>query len=119
MAIIYKLPNNVSKEKVGILKFFIVSCFIFIILSTGTGIANALFNKEKIDEKDKTIANVTTKYETERNNWLKYKADVTNEFNKIESQLNRPVVNKDLIRSNLKNLNTRTMEMQFSKIEKK
>ncbi len=39
--IIMQLPNNVTKEKIGILKFFIKSCFVFVILSTGSGIANA------------------------------------------------------------------------------
>ena len=66
--IIYRLPNDVSREKTGILKFFIISCFFFVILSTGTGIANAIFNQQKINEKEQTLNNVTQNYETEKSN---------------------------------------------------
>lgn len=114
--IIYRLPNNVSKEKIGILKFFIISCFIFVILSTGTGIANAVFNQQKIEKKEEKIVEVTEQYENERASWLRYKADVTQEFNRLENQLNQPGINKELLRSNIKELSSRTMNMQFKPV---
>lgn len=114
--IIYRLPNDVSEEKTGILKFFIISCFIFVILSTGTGIANAIFNQEKINEKEKTITDVTKQYETEKNNWLQYRSEVTNELTKIENQLNKPGVSKDSISSRLKLLNIKTSNMNISPV---
>ena len=116
--IIYRLPNDVSREKTGILKFFIISCFFFVILSTGTGIANAIFNQQKINEKEQTLNNVTQKYETEKTNWLQYKSDVTNELTKIENQLNKPGANKDSISSKIKSLNIKTNKMYFSPITK-
>jgi apolipoprotein N-acyltransferase len=117
--IIYKLPNDVSKEKTGILKFFIVSCFVFVVLGTGSGIANALFNKSVIDEKEEKINEVSTKYENERKSWLNYQTDVTKKITNIENQLRQPGVNKELLLNDLKLLNTKTREMKFAPIDKR
>jgi len=115
--IIYKLPNDVSKEKTGMLKFFIVSCFVFVLLSTGTGIANALFNKSVIDEKEEKVEEVTEKYETERKNWLKYKDDITIQVTNIENRLRQPTINKNLLLNDIKTLSIKTNEMKFSPLK--
>jgi hypothetical protein len=115
--IIYKLPNDVSKEKTGMLKFFIVSCFVFVLLSTGTGIANALFNKSVIDEKEEKVEEVTEKYETERKNWLKYKDDITIQVTNIENRLRQPTINKNLLLDDIKTLSIKTNEMKFSPLK--
>ena len=115
--IIYKLPNDVSKEKTGMLKFFIVSCFIFVLLSTGTGIANALFNKSVIDEKVEKVEEVTEKYETERKNWLKYKDDITIQVTNIENRLRQPTINRNLLLNDIKTLSIKTNEMKFSPLK--
>jgi hypothetical protein len=115
--IIYKLPNDVSKEKTGMLKFFIVSCFVFVLLSTGTGIANALFNKSVIDEKEEKVEEVTEKYETERKNWLKYKDDITIQVTNIENRLRQPTINKNLLLNDIKILSIKTNEMKFSPLK--
>jgi hypothetical protein len=115
--IIYKLPNDVSKEKTGMLKFFIVSCFVFVLLSTGTGIANALFNKSVIDEKEEKVEEVTEKYETERKNWLKYKDDITIQVTNIENRLRQPTINRNLLLNDIKTLSIKTNEMKFSPLK--
>lgn len=115
--IILKLPNDVSKEKTSLLKFFIGSCFVFIILSTGSAILNAMFNKEVIDEKEVQIAEVKEQYNTEKDKWTIYKRDVTAEIARIESQLNQPNINREALKNNIKQLNTKTTQMHFTPIK--
>ena len=113
--IIYKLPNDVSKQKSSLLKFFIVSCFVFVILSTGTGVLNAMFNKEKIVEKEQVISKADSLYNNEKTKWLGFRDEIDTKLNSLQSELNKPTINKTELNESILKLGEQTKKMDFRK----
>lgn len=110
--IIYRLPNNVSKEKTGMLKYYLVACLIFALLTAASGILNALFNKAETEAKEAEKAEVVRQYEQEARKWVEYRGEVDTRIANMQQALQAPAVNTGALAKELKELRGATGRIQ-------
>ncbi len=109
--IIYRLPNNVSKEKSGLLKYYLVTCLIFAVLSGASGVLNAMFNKSETDLKAEEKAAVVKQYQEESQKWVDYRGVVEARLTKMQQAIQGPTVNKAALANELKELSGTTRKI--------
>jgi cytochrome bd-type quinol oxidase subunit 1 len=84
---IFKLPNNTSKEKVSLIKTYMNMCIIIAVICTVSGVANAYFNLNKINEANENFAQMTSAYENETKKVDAEKTELNSTINLLRDQL--------------------------------
>jgi hypothetical protein len=97
---IFNLPNDVSKTKVLVLKWYMTMCITMTIICGVSGVANAYFNQKKIAQATEDFNNLSSEYKNQIQKIESEKVRINSNIESLRMSLNQSNnLNQDVVNS--------------------